>query len=147
STSAENARDRIGAGPWYNARLQEVAADVDSLHDNEIPRLLWLTTEDPDQEGLVIDENGELVPLAEHDIITGSRQDGTVFEGRTCGDWTSASTDDVAQVGHSDIAPPGVTTGGPDRLSWNSAHDTVSCTEAGLAERFGSGRFYCFAAD
>jgi len=53
----------------------------------------------------------------------------------------------VAQVGHSDLTPPGVTIGGPDRLSWNSAHETVSCTEQGLAEREGAGRFYCFAAD
>ena len=48
----------------------------------------------------------------------------------------------VAQVGHSDLAPPGVTIGGPDRLSWSSAHETTGCTERGLA-----GRFYCFAAD
>lgn len=146
STSNVDARDRIGTGPWYNVRLQEVAPNVATLHEEEIPRVLW-NAEDPDQEGLVIDENGDLVPLPEHDIITGSEKDGTVFEGRTCLDWTSASEDEVAQVGHSDIAPPDVTIGGPDRLSWNSAHETVSCTEQGLAERFGSGRFYCFAVD
>ena len=147
SSSSEDARDRIGTGPWYNARLQEVAADVEALHENEIPRLLWGVTEDPDGEGLVIDENGELVPLTEHDIVTGSTMSGTVSEGRTCLDWTSASEDDVAQVGHSDIAPPGVTIEGVDIQSWNSAHDTVSCTEQGLAERQGAGRFYCFAID
>lgn len=148
STATVNARDRIGTGPWYNVRLQEVAPDVATLHEEEIPRLLW-DAEDPDQEGLVIDENGELVPLSEHDIITGSEMDGTVFDGKTCLDWTSASEDEVAQVGHSDITPPDVPieVGGPDRLSWNSAHDTVSCTEQGLAARLGSGRFYCFAID
>ncbi len=147
SSSSEDARDRIGTGPWYNARLQVVAADVEALHENEIPRLLWGVTEDPDGEGLVIDENGELVPLTEHDIVTGSTMSGTLSEGRTCLDWTSASEDDVAQVGHSDIAPPGVTIEGVDIQSWNSAHDTVSCTEQGLAERQGAGRFYCFAID
>ncbi len=146
STSTEDARDRIGTGPWYNVRLQEVAVDVDTLHADGIPRIEWFT-DDPNEEGLVIDENGEYVPLTDHDIITGSTMEGTVFEGRNCGDWTSASEDEVAQVGHSDLAPPDVTIGGPDRLSWNSAHETVSCTRQGLAERQGSGRFYCFAVD
>lgn len=147
STSSEDARDRIGTGPWYNVRLQEIAPDVDTLHQDGIPRLLWGAMDDPDGEGLVIDENGDLVPLAEHDIITGSTMEGTVSEGRTCAGWTSASADDVAQVGHSDLAPPEapIEIGGPDRLSWNSAHDTVSCTEQGLAVRQGAGRFYCFA--
>ena len=95
----------------------------------------------------MIDENGGLVPLSEHDIITGSEQDGTLSEGRTCLDWTSASEDDVAQVGHSDIAPPEVTIPGVDLLSWNSAHESASCTEDGLAERQGAGRLYCFAID
>ncbi|MDH3202516.1 MAG: hypothetical protein OEM15_16620 [Myxococcales bacterium] len=146
STSTLDARDRIGTGPWYNVRLQEVARDVETLHEEEIPRVLW-NAEDPEQEGLVIDENGALVPLSDHDILTGSEMDGTVFEGKTCLDWTSASENDVAQVGHSDITPPEFTIGGPDRFSWNSAHDTVSCTEEGLAELSGAGRFYCFAID
>ncbi len=147
SSSSEDARDRIGTGPWYNARLQEVAANVDALHENGIPRLLWGATEDPGGEGLVIDENGDLVPLVEHDIVTGSTMAGTVSEGRTCLDWTSASEGDVAQVGHSDIAPPGFTIEGVDIQSWNSAHATVGCTEPGLAELRGAGRFYCFAID
>ena len=147
SSSSEDARDRIGTGPWYNARLQEIAADVDALHENGIPRLLWGTTEDSGGEGLVIDENGVLVPLTEHDIVTGSTTEGTLSEGRTCLDWTSASEGDVAQVGHSDIAPPGFTIEGVDIQSWNSAHATVSCTEPGLAELRGAGRFYCFAID
>lgn len=146
STSEEDARDRIGSGPWYNVRLQEVAPDVETLHAEGIPRIEWFA-DDPDEEGLVIDENGEYVPLSDHDIITGSTMEGTHFEGRSCSDWTSAGEEDVAQVGHSDLAPEGVTIGGPDRLSWNSAHETVSCTEQGLAERQGAGRFYCFAAD
>jgi hypothetical protein len=146
STSAEDARDRIGTGPWYNVRLQEVAPDVETLHAEGIDRIEWFV-DDPDEEGLVIDENGGYVPLTDHDIITGSTMEGAVFEAKTCLDWTSSSDDDVAQIGHSDIPPEGVEIGGPDRFSWNSAHDTTGCTEAGLAERQGAGRFYCFAAD
>ena len=146
STSSEDARDRIGTGPWYNARLQEVGPDVQALHENGIPRLQWGVSDDPDGNGLVIDENGSLVPLAEHDILTGSQPDGTFLEGRSCLDWTSASENEVAQVGHSDVAPPGVTIEGVDLQSWNSSHETVSCTEQGVAERQGAGRFYCFAA-
>ena len=146
STSEEDARDRIGSGPWYNVRLQEVAPDVETLHAEGIARIEWFA-DDPNEEGLVIDENVEYVPLTDHDIITGSTMEGTYLEGRNCDDWTSAGEEHVAQVGHSDLAPEGVTIGGPDRLSWNSAHETVSCTEQGLAERQGAGRFYCFAAD
>ena len=72
-----------------------------------------------------------------------------VFALSACGtdSGTSASDDDVAQIGHSDLTRPGLTIGGPDRLSWNSAHETTGCTQQGLAERQGAGRFYCFAAD
>jgi hypothetical protein len=146
STSTEEARDRIGTGPWYNVRLQEVAPDVETLHTEGIDRLEW-GADDPNEEGLVIDENGGYVPLADHDIITGSTMEGRVLEGKTCLDWTSSSDEDVAQIGHSDFPPEGVEIGGPDRFSWNSAHDTTGCTEDGLAERQGAGRFYCFAAD
>lgn len=146
STSTEEARDRIGTGPWYNVRLQEVAPDVETLHTEGIDRLEWFA-DDPNEEGLVIDENGGYVPLTDHDIITGSTMEGTVLEGKTCLDWTSSSDEDVAQIGHSDFPPEGVEIGGPDRFSWNSAHDTTGCTEDGLAERQGAGRFYCFAAD
>lgn len=131
STAAEDARDRIGLGPWYNAGGVMVAEDVEQLHANGIPY------SDPP---VIVDEAGEPVPLFEHDIVTGTRPDGTWYEGRTCADWTSSSVDDVAQVGHSDA------TSLPNVPSvWNSTHDSVSCTEQGLAERLGSGRIYCFA--
>ncbi len=131
STAHEDARDRIGIGPWYNAAGVRVADGLDQLHSEGI-RL--------DGDPLVLDENGEPVPILEHDIVTGTRLDGTWFEGRTCRDWTSNAATEVAQVGHSDaIAPAGIVS------TWNSTHESASCTQEGLAERLGSGRIYCFA--
>lgn len=131
STSTVDARDRIGIGPWYNAAGIMIAADLEELHT--VGLFLGQPTE-------VLDENGDPVPVLEHDIVTGSLADGTVAAGRTCLDWTSDSPHEVAQVGHSDLLTiPGVTS------IWNSSHESASCTEQGLAERLGSGRFYCFA--
>ena len=129
STTAENARDRIGNGPWTNVDGDVVAEDLDALHSG--PKAL-----DPDH---ALDELGQPIPQMEHDINTGSLADGTVYTGRTCADWTSSSDDDVAQIGHSDIV------GGLGN-SWNSAHDSAGCSETGLIARWGSGRLYCFAA-
>ncbi len=132
STSEEDARDRIGTGPWQNANGDMVASDVESLHDDGLPN--------GDPEQLVLDENGAEVPGNEHDILTGSNEDGTLLDGSTCADWTSSSGDDVARVGHSDI---------PDNPmfspSWNSAHDTPGCAPDDLDQVGGAGRLYCFA--
>ena len=141
STSTEHARDRIGSGPWYNVALERVASDVEDLHTNGLRRADFGAQGDDAYDTAVLDETGEPVPGVEHDIITGTREDGTVFPERTCRDWTSRSVDDTAQVGHSDLPLPQFAP------SWNGAHDAESCTEAGLAARLGSGRFYCFAAD
>lgn len=131
STADVDARDRIGIGPWYNAAGVMIAADLEELH--AVGPFIGVPTE-------VLDENGAPVPIVEHDIVTGTLADGTLAAGRTCLDWTSDSPDEVAQVGHSDlITIPGVTS------IWNSSHESASCTEAGLAERLGSGRIYCFA--
>ena len=133
STTAEDARDRIGSGPWQNAMGDVIAADVESLHAD------GLSNGDPQH---VLDENGQEVPGDEHDILTGSNEDGTVLEGSTCADWTSDSQDDAARVGHSDI---------PDNPmfspSWNSAHDTPGCRAQDLDQTGGAGRLYCFAID
>lgn len=141
STSAENARDRIGTGPWYNVNLEQVASDLDDLHTRGPRRAPFGAMGEDALDTSVLDENGAAVPLAEHDISTGTQEDGTVFPGRTCQDWTSNSASDIAQVGHSDLPSAQFAP------SWNGAHDSESCTEAGLAARLGSGRFYCFAAD
>lgn len=131
STAEQDARDRIGLGPWYNANGAMIAESVQSLHSNGIP----FTT-----PPVIVDETGAAVTVLEHDIVTGTRPDGTWFEGRTCEEWTSSSEDAVAQVGHSDAITL------PELVSvWNSTHESASCTEAGLAERFGAGRIYCFA--
>ncbi len=133
-----HARDRIGAGPWFNAEAVMVARDVQSLHDDQI---------DP---SLMLDENGEPAgkgppPGPEHDIITGSNPDGTLDVGnRTCADWTSSAGGDQVRVGHHDFSVI------PNPISrnqnWNSVHESP-CSEAGMANVLGSGRLYCFAAD
>jgi hypothetical protein len=133
SSSTEDARDRIGSGPWFNAAGAQIAASVEALHTD------GLSNGDPQH---ALDENGDEVPAAEHDILTGSEEDGPVYADRTCADWTSASDDDIGQVGHSDI--PSNPMFSP---SWNSAHDSAGCSQTGVAERGGSGRLYCFAID
>jgi hypothetical protein len=130
STAQEDARDRIGSGPWYNAAGEKVADDIEGLHRD------GLSNDDPQH---VLDENGDVVPRAEHDILTGSDPDGRYLDGATCQDWTSDGEGDIAQVGHSDIPPP------PFPDSWNSAHTTLGCSQATIIPTAGSGRVYCFA--
>lgn len=133
SSSTEDARDRIGSGPWFNFAGDMIAADVDALHMD------GLSNGDPQH---VLDENGMEVPGDEHDILTGSQEDGTLLADTTCDDWTSNTEDFVAQVGHSDI--PGNPMFSP---SWNSAHDTPGCSADSLESTGGAGRLYCFAID
>lgn len=133
STSTVDARDRIGSGPWVNSAGETIAADVDALHND------GLSNGDPQH---VLDENGVEVPGNEHDILTGSNEDGTLLADTTCQDWTSSSNQDTARVGHSDI--PNNPMFSP---SWNSAHDTPGCHQGGLEQTGGSGRLYCFAID
>ncbi|HEU4690239.1 MAG TPA: hypothetical protein VFS23_17830 [Vicinamibacterales bacterium] len=133
-----HARDRIGAGPWFNANRVAVANSLGELHAR------------PGDASLFVDERGQRIngqwtgspgPV-EHDILTGSNADGTVAAGLTCADWTSASATIAAQVGHSDGMGPNQSTTGT-LSSWNSAHASLSC--ANTAPRGGAGRFYCFA--
>ncbi len=131
STSTEDARDRIGTGPWQNFAGDVIADSVAALHDD------GLSNGDPQH---VLDETGSEVPGNEHDILTGSNEDGTYVLDSTCQDWTSASPDDMAQLGHSDI--PGNPNFSP---SWNAAHLSNGCTPQNLQGTGGSGRLYCFA--
>jgi hypothetical protein len=128
---AVNARDRIGKGPWYNAEGLLIAANLDELHGdkNRITRDTAVTE--------------KLDPVDLHDMLTGSRPDGTAYAGDdlTCGNWTSSSAG-RAQVGHHDRRGPG---GGVD--SWNSVHASSGCSQNGLRATGGAGLFYCFGID
>jgi hypothetical protein len=136
----EHPRDRIGQGPWYNAKMVMIAADLDDLH-----------TKDGDAE-LFLDENGEKVPGQwegspdpnQHDILTGANKDGTVAMGKTCNDWTSDDPGLLAQVGHSDGLGPNMSAE-PQFRSWNSVHESGGCNDT--APKGGAGRVYCFAID
>lgn len=137
STDDENARDRIGAGPWHNAEGTEIAADVEALHGegNMITKEAAL-----DEMGMVINGRGD--DPNRHDILTGSMPDGTAAA-ETCEGWTS-SGEGSAMVGHHDRM-------GLDdseaAMSWNSSHPSRGCGLKALQGTGGDGRFYCFAAN
>jgi len=141
---AVNARDRIGAGPWYNARGGRVAQNVADLHGDTVEQArlgsnLTKTT--------VLTEKGEAIKGAgdtpnQHDMLTGSQPDGRAYTDtadHTCGNWTSNSTG-AAQLGHFDR------TGGGN-ASWNSAHASRGCSGPNLVATGGAGLFYCFAVN
>lgn len=142
SPMGQDARSRIGTGPWHNAQGRLVAADLDELHGAGAPGLDRQTA---------LDERGRPVPGAVHDILTGSRPDGTAASpldaDATCGNWTrDADLDDEgrpagAWVGHHDRASA---LKGAWSQSWNAAHRTRGCSRAKLAELGSGGRFYCF---
>ena len=133
-----HAKDRIGTGPWVNANRAVVANSVAELHTRTGDVNVFL-----DERGQRINGQwtGSPGPI-EHDILTGSNADGTVAAGLTCADWTSASANVTAQVGHSDGMGPNQSTAGA-LSSWNSAHVNQNCADT--APRGGAGRFYCFA--
>jgi hypothetical protein len=133
-----NARDRIGAGPWYNVSLQMIANNINELHSRTGDANLFL-----DERGQRINGQWTGSPTPnQHDILTGSNADGTLAAGLTCSDWTSDSTAIAAQVGHSDGLGPGQSTAGA-LSSWNASHTSLNCADT--APRGGAGRFYCFA--
>jgi hypothetical protein len=135
STTAENARDRIGSGPWYNAAGSEVAADLEVLHSD----MNNLTKESSvDETGAVVNGRGD--EPNRPDIPTGSNADGT-FSGASCEDWTS-SGDGSATVGHHDRIG-----GGDNPTSWNAAHGSRGCGLEALRGTGGDGLYYCFAID
>jgi hypothetical protein len=139
SEPAINARDRIGAGPWYNSGGVLIAANVEQLHSGQNR----INKEDAVTERLD-PVNGARDTPNMHDILTGSRPDGTAFEGTedlTCGNWTLSAAG-RAQVGHHDRMGRGE--GGE---SWNSAHATRGCSQQDLEATGGAGLFYCFAID
>jgi hypothetical protein len=149
---AENARERIGTGPWHNANGELIAENVDALHAEDVN--IYVET--------ALNENGESVPFVavdeagnpvqpadnpnpvEHDILTGTQIDGTAFaagEDMTCSNWTS-NGEGSAMLGHHDrrSLQPGIS-------PWNAAHPSRGCSQENLVQTGGAGRFYCFATN
>jgi hypothetical protein len=139
---AVNARDRIGQGPWQNAKGVVVAKNVAELHgQNNITKQTALT-----EKGDVVNGRGDTPNM--HDILTGSQPDGTAFaagEDRTCGNWTK-SGQGAAMVGHSDRQ--GLRDDDASK-SWNSSHPSRGpdggCSQNDLKSTGGAGMFFCFA--
>jgi hypothetical protein len=142
-TDYVNARDRIGTGPWQNAKGEVIARSVDDLHSPN-SRLNKQTA--LDEKGQMV--NGRTEKPNKHDILTGSRPDGTAFPGKpfpdmTCGNWTKSGDDGAAMTGHHDRVGP---TEANWAVSWNSAHPTLGCSMEKIRPTGGEGLFYCFAA-
>ena len=141
---AVNARDRIGKGPWQNAKGVVVAKDVAELHGaNNLTKQTALS-----EKGDVINGRGDTPNR--HDVLTGSQPDGTAFAGpddRTCKNWTS-STQGSAMVGHSDRI--GLRDDDASK-SWNSSHPSRGpdggCSQNDLKSTGGDGLFYCFRGE
>jgi hypothetical protein len=139
---AVDARDRIGKGPWFNAKGVMVARDVDDLHSasNNVTKATAL-----DETGNPV--NGRTDKPNKHDILTGSRPDGTAFIGppyadMTCANWTKSGKEGSAMTGHHDRASAVMTSWG---TSWNSSHPTRGCDPESIRSTGGDGLFYCFA--
>jgi len=135
-----NARDRIGRGPWMNAKGEVVASSVDELHGtNRLTKQTALT-----ERGEMVMGRGDAVNM--HDMLTGSSPDGrasTASGDTTCGNWTK-SGEGSALVGHHDRM--GLTEDPPAK-SWNSSHASRGCSLESLKATGGDGRLYCFAAN
>jgi hypothetical protein len=141
--SAVNARDRIGEGPWYNAKGQRIAQSLAELHGdtldlarlgNSVTRVTAIT-----EKGDLV--NGVGATPNQHDILTGSQPDGRAYTDaadHTCSNWTSDGAAGIAQLGHFDRA-------GGTNTSWNSTHASRGCSQENLASTGGAGLFYCFA--
>ncbi|MBO0763142.1 MAG: hypothetical protein J2P50_00915 [Hyphomicrobiaceae bacterium] len=136
-----NARDRIGRGPWYNAKGVRIAKDVEDLHSDaaNINKQTALS-----EKGETVSGRGD--PVNTHDMLTGSDPDGrfsTAGGDTTCGNWTKSS-DGSAIVGHHDRSGLKDTR---HMKSWNSSHGSRGCSQEQLKASGGAGLFYCFAAD
>ena len=138
---ATDARDRIGRGPWQNAKGVVIARSVDDLHgpSNNLNKQTALT-----EKGGTVSGRGD--PVNEHDILTGSSADGRALAGdkdMTCGNWTQSGAG-AAMVGHHDRM--GLKDDAPSK-SWNASHPSRGCSQENLKSSGGAGKFYCFAAN
>jgi hypothetical protein len=142
---AVNARDRVGQGPWANAKGQIVGKDLAHLHGdtldlarlgNNVNRVTALSEKGEPIKGVGDKPN-------EHDILTGSKPDGTAYSDaadHTCRNYTSSAADGSAQLGHFDRTGGGNT-------SWNSTHASRGCGQENLVATGGAGLLYCFAVN
>jgi hypothetical protein len=140
--SGVNARDRIGNGPWYNAKGEKIANNLADLHGdtaelarlgNNLVKMSALT-----EKGAMVNGRGDTPNV--HDMLTGSQTDGRAYTDgtdHTCNNWTSETTG-TAQLGHFDRS-------GGNNTSWNSAHPSRGCSQDNLVSTGGAGLFYCFA--
>jgi hypothetical protein len=142
-TNVVHARDRIGNGPWRNTKGVVVAKNVADLHspNNNVTQQTALN-----EMGQIV--NGRAEKPNRHDILTGSRPDGTAFApsplpDMTCGNWTKGGEEGSAMVGHHDRAGP---IDHAWAVSWNSSHSSRGCSQKGLQGTGGDGLLYCFAA-
>jgi hypothetical protein len=130
-----NARDRIGKGPWQNAKGVVIAANVDELHTDKANI----------NNDTALDEQGRQINMQgapnRHDILTGSTPDGKATT-MTCQNWTSSAGDSTAMLGHHDRL-----TFGKPGSPWNSAHPSKGCSQENLVATGGAGLVYCFAAN
>ena len=137
--SQVNARDRIGNGPWHNAKGELIAANLADLHEDR----------NNVRKDTALNEKGEMVngrgdQPNRHDMLTGSDSMGRLFDNdpavSTCNNWTSSSDDQTVRLGHHDRL------GGPN-ASWNSVHTSRGCSQQALIGTGGDGLFYCFVAN
>ena len=138
---AVNARDRIGKGPWQNAKGVVVATSVADLHsdNNKLSK-----ADDLNEKGEPVNGYGDTPNR--HDILTGSQPDGTAYppdKDMTCKNYTS-STEGSVMLGHSDRNGPATF---PTAKSWNAAHPSRGCSQPALISTGGDGLLYCFAAN
>ena len=129
-----NARDRIGTGPWHNAKGALIASNVEELHSDKANI----------NNDTALDEQGRQINAQgapnRHDILTGSTVDGKATT-TTCQNWTSSAGDQNAMTGHHDRL-----TFGKPGSPWNSAHPSKGCSQENLVATGGAGLIYCFAA-
>ncbi len=139
TTPNVNARDRIGRGPWFNAKGQLIASNIEDLHldRNNIRKPTALNEKGAEVNGVGDKPN-------EHDILTGSDSMGRALPGAaqvtTCNNWTSADDTSRTIVGHHDRL-------GGASASWNATHASAGCSQPSLVKTGGAGLLYCFAAD
>ena len=143
---AVNARDRIGNGPWYNARGQMIGMSVAQIHGDTIEQArmgvaMGKNLSLSEKQALV---NGVGDMPNQHDILTGSTPDGRAYTDamdHTCGNYTSNATGmGSVQLGHHDKQ-------GGGNGSWNSSHGSRGCSQPNLVQTGGNGFLYCFAVN